>query len=427
MRTTLLIAHTFALCAGLVASSSPQETPTSPLALPPNPRLAQPIPGSLVWEERHAFWLVEAQCTGFRPSIKDRHLLVPIATVIHNFTGPKEIIGQTFIPTGPIYSFYPPPLPLPMAQGSKGLFVVMLFKDRGPLIDRGGGYGFFLPVLDKGGSTPTSSLSQFPTYADALAYARSIEQLSQSPRAEQIRLLSGYARSSTPWLSDWAVSTLAKSGEESMTPFLLGLANTPTLPIDSQLTLDKELRVLDNAGKVKWSGTSAQLNLWQRLVSSPQDRDNGISIVNGLLNIEREEGRALKNAQPQAYTPALDGTRLFKWLQMAGANGGWPPESRAFAIASVGNLYILGLMSRDSVWTYLLPLLQSHPDFSESKPSFSAETRALNAALAEGALAAMKDLRPFAPTEEATLRSLLAKAKADRLKRLFDYTLAKNG
>ncbi len=78
MRIIVLFVSAFALCVGVAAPSSAQESP-SPARLPPNPRLAQPVPNSLLWEERGAFWLVEAQCPGVQTTTVEG---VPLLTYL---------------------------------------------------------------------------------------------------------------------------------------------------------------------------------------------------------------------------------------------------------------------------------------------------------------------------------------------------------
>ncbi len=324
-----------------------------------------------------------------------------------------------------------------MVLGSKGVFVIRWDERRKRFTDGSDAYGYEFPAVEKYQLKPGEVLApDFPPYPEALAYARSVERAAKAPRAEQISLLEMYAKDSvtSPTRSVWAIATLAGSGVESAHRFLFDLAKNLKISTFGQLALDEQLQTLDKSGQVTWSRTPARLALWQRLVTSPQSEVEAVSIANDLLHIASEESREREQVQRanRTYTLALSGPQLFQWLRLAADNPKWTPFSRSFAIRNVGELYKLGndysfeLIPRSTTWMYLLPLLQSHPDFNESKPS-SAESRELSAKLAQGALATMGNLRPFTPTEEATLRALQAKAKAARLKRIFDLVFDKQG
>ncbi len=266
-----------------------------------------------------------------------------------------------------------------------------------------------------------------PTFAQALAYAQSIERVAKADRNEQIRLLGVYAKSPMPQRSAWAISTLAESGLESAPKFLLDLTSAPKISIAGLLALDQGLEALDEGDKARWNDTSNRFNLWRRLVTSPASEEDAISIVNGLLQIGRDESRARDSAKvnKKTYTPFVGGARLFEWLRLAGANAKWTPQARAFAIANIGQLSRGELISRASAWTYLIRLAKSHPDFAAPTKTPSAKTNALSAELAEGAFSGLADLRPFTPTETATLRALQARAKSRRVKMFFDSVLQK--
>ncbi len=400
-----------------------------------NPPDIRTSPTSLLAEARRGMWLVEAKCLSVSPPREFNTRW----SIDHVFSGPEELTSKTFEFSpqllgnlgGSSLRFVP-------RVGEEAVWVVQLQKQVVTLstepylwsgVSTRSAYGVSFPVAQFHLSTPGAPPGLFSQFDEALSYAQSVERVAKAERAEQLPLLQLYAKSPMPARSAWAILTLAQSGAKGTPKFLLDLTNDPQISGAGLLALQQGLYALDEDGQVQWNASPARLALWHRMVTSAQDEGTNLLTVGALLQVAQIEGQAYNYAQGQheVYTPSLSGEQLFELFRLASVNTKWTPQARALAVKSIGQLNRDKLVSRGTVWTYLLPLLQSHPDFATSTSESPLDVRTLNTQLAQGALGSLFDLKPLTQDERATLHVLQQRAKSPRLKRGLDDLLIQEG
>ncbi len=377
---------------------------------------------SLMEESNQGFWLVQATCLSISED------LIAQWRIDHVFNGPETLKTQQFAANhkqgnfgGSSFTFVPTP-------NEQAIWVVQIYQGHpygdpdtsmSPAKQRRAAYCVRFPI---GQNHMSLVPGVYSDYKQTLAFAQSVERVANAPRDEQVGLLSGYAHSSIPQLSYWAITTLAESDAEGARQILMGLVQDTTLSLSAQVALDSGLNLLDKNHKVQWSSTPLRMALWQRLVTSKAIAYEADMIVEDMVSIAQEENyqRRVANHQNQDYVLPITGEQLVEWSRLATSNEDWPSSSRARAVANLSQISREGLIDRAVLWPYLLKLLNAHPDFFPTTPPHTDEVART---LAESALGGLLSLKPLSTEEMATLRALQSRAKSPRLKFIFENYL----
>lgn len=243
--------------------------------------------------------------------------------ISHVYCGRPDAIGAEFVAPcekepEPRFSGFTVKPPL-LRVGEIGLWVV-----------RGGPGGRLGAVLQFGLGDHVWPLRKgiSPRYNEATKLARTIEMVARAPtRADQLRLTQGFATSSTPGVSMWAIELLSRVEPggwtiEETVNFLDGLVENGRLPMAGQAALDNSLLKLR---KAEWQKSPRRLQLLQKWVSARLAAEEADEMVAQLSLLAQHPNRV-----------GLEIEKLLPLFKTAVENEGLPLASRCAVLDIAG-------------------------------------------------------------------------------------------
>lgn len=251
--------------------------------------------------------LVRAKVTAVGEKDKGGEVAAQL-TVVHVYSGPAELVGQTF--TG--YQFSGPQISGPAARprapfvkGDEELWSVG--PDRQDRTKLAGGV--------------VSRKADNRRHEQAVAVAEAMEKVEQAKPADRVGVLKKFGSDPTPEVCEWAVTTLGKSKEAAAGEYLDALAEKPDAkwPLAAQAALDAALCERKGAD---WHGSKPRAELLRGWVAGKITEYDADTVLRRLNAAHRHEEMSDKLA-----------VELFR---TAAENKDWPWAVRRRAIFDVG-------------------------------------------------------------------------------------------